>query len=355
MSLLLDARKKIHGKPHRVGTLDFALEPLVTVEKSQSAQDGARQSGRNLFQAKHATKQPQGSIHPIFLYGLLTSLILFILGSAYVWHEISMPISQNVSTQNNFLNQRINSPALELTVPAVEPSINPISSDAHEPSTTPFALQAKPHQPFNKSYMSKRAIAPHAIAMPPHTESLDDFLNQAYQEYRAGSFDKAQQHYQTVLTAESNNPDALLGLAAIAQHHHADSLAQNYYARVLKHDPRNAIAHAGIASFSTDDNRESRLKTLLNEQPEAPSLQLALGNHYAEQSKWNEAQQAYFNAFKLAPNNAELAFNLAISLEKIGQRKLAAKYYQQALILDKNHSEGFNHQEIELRAAQLNQ
>ena len=130
-------------------------------------------------------------------------------------------------------------------------------------------------------------------------EPIDPILNNAYLAYRSGKFDQAQQLYRRALNLDSSNTDALLGLAVIAQRRGEDNLAAHYYAQVLALDPRNAVANAGMSALSNDDNRESRLKTLLNEQPDSSSLHFALGNYYAEQARWGEAQQAYFNAYKV--------------------------------------------------------
>src|SRR5450759_5046257 len=116
---------------------------------------------------------------------------------------------------------------------------------------------------------------------------------------------------------------------------------------------RNVAANAGMSALTTDDNRESRLKTLLNEQQNSSSLHFALGNYYAEQARWGEAQQAYFNGYRLEPDNAELAFNLAVSLDRLGQKKSAAQYYQRALQLDPEHNAGFDHAKISQRIEEL--
>jgi Flp pilus assembly protein TadD len=57
----------------------------------------------------------------------------------------------------------------------------------------------------------------------------------------------------------------------------------------------------------------------------------------------------------LDPNNAEFSFNLAVSLDHLGQTKLAAQYYQRAIQLDPSHSTGFNHSQIAQRIAELEQ
>lgn len=181
-------------------------------------------------------------------------------------------------------------------------------------------------------------------------------LNNAYLAYRSGKLDEAQQMYLEALGKDARNSDALLGLAAVAQLRGEDRFAAQYYARVLALDPRNAVANAGMSALSTDDNNESRLKTLLREQRDSAALHFALGNLYAGQSRWGEAQLAYFNAYTLDSKNAELAFNLAVSLDRLGQNKLAAQHYQRALQLDqagvdKPHS--FDHTQISKRIEDL--
>jgi tetratricopeptide (TPR) repeat protein len=47
-------------------------------------------------------------------------------------------------------------------------------------------------------------------------------------------------------------------------------------------------------------------------------------------ARWNDAQQAYFRAYSAEPDNPDILYNLAISLEHLRQNKLAAQYYAQA-------------------------
>jgi uncharacterized protein HemY len=63
--------------------------------------------------------------------------------------------------------------------------------------------------------------------------------------------------------------------------------------------------------------------------PIRPSLNFALGNLYAQQGRWNDAQQAYFRAYAGDGDNPDYPlFNLAVSLEQLRQPKLALQYYQ---------------------------
>lgn len=173
------------------------------------------------------------------------------------------------------------------------------------------------------------------LRIAPHpAESLDPMLKQAYQSYLKGNFDHAHLLYQQVLKQQPRNQDALLGLAVVAQYRGEVQQALSYYALVLMLNPQNAWANAGVTALNGDENRESALKNWLQDQPDSAALHFALGNHYANEARWAEAQQAYFTAHKLDPRDASVAFNLAVSLEQLGQDKLAAQYYQQALQLN---------------------
>ena len=72
---------------------------------------------------------------------------------------------------------------------------------------------------------------------------------------------------------------------------------------------------------------ESRLKGIVSEQPESAAAQFALGNLYAAQQRWADAQQAYFKAYSADAESPDILYNLAVSLEHMNQAKLAYQYY----------------------------
>ena len=205
--------------------------------------------------------------------------------------------------------------------------------------------------------------APHDTAPQPiHIEhgqegyAVDPTLLAAWQAYRSGDLRTAWQHYSDVLKKDAKNRDALLGMAAIAQQQSQDAIAVRYYNKVLMLDPRDPIAHAGMLSLLGPGNEagaESRLKLLLSQQPQSAALHFALGNLYLEQSRWSDAQQAYFNACNLEQDNAQFAFNLAVSLDHLGQGKLAAQHYLRALQLDLSDNPGFNRAQTQQRINEL--
>ena len=366
MSLLIDARKKSQlaqnaetsDSNHSAQELGLAPHPDSTYPPDSPAapspDNRARLAGQNLFNAKSfAPSFARARINRNLLFALGGTVLLLTAGAGYVWYIIS--------PGNTLPPHPISRPAgasLEKPVPAAMPPQN--SRVPEVVSAQVAALKpANIPKPTHTSKPSAQAALPqahknNAMHIEQHQdEPIDPLLNNAYLAYRSGKLEQAQQLYREALRLDSNNADALLGLAAIAQRRGADSMAAHYYAQVMALDPRNAVANAGMSALTTDDNRESRLKTLLNEQQNSSSLHFALGNYYAGQARWSEAQQAYFNAYKLEPDNAELAFNLAVSLERLGQKKSAAKYYQRALQLDSGNNANFDHANISQRIEEL--
>ena len=169
--------------------------------------------------------------------------------------------------------------------------------------------------------------------------SVSPVLMSAYDAYNAGNDIEATKLYKQVLQRDVRNVDALLGLGAIAQRQGRVLDENGWYGKVLELEPRNSIARAFTLAYILESqpqtdvvNSESRLKSLLEKQPDDANLHAALGNFYADLSQWSAAQSAYFEAYRLNAS-ADNAYNLAISLDQLGKSKLALPYYQRALQL----------------------
>ncbi|HLY96556.1 MAG TPA: tetratricopeptide repeat protein, partial [Sideroxyarcus sp.] len=245
--------------------------------------------------------------------------------------------------------------------PALVPFIPPQEKSVPMPPQQPLvtARNEEFDAPRNKPKASRPSSRPAAtpgvaIQRKVETDTVTPALLGAYQAYQRGDYITAAQGYREVLGKDVHNRDALLGLAAIAQQQGQDEAAQQYYRQLLVLDPRDPAAQTALMAYSPDEgNTESRLKLLLAEQPRSAALHFALGNYYAGLSGWGDAQQYYFNAHTLEPANAQFTFNLAVSLDHLGQRKLAAQYYQQALQLDVSGHSGFDHAQAQQRLNEL--
>lgn len=208
-----------------------------------------------------------------------------------------------------------------------------------------------------KTSQSSSKRAPVKLISHALTVGVDPTLLAAYQAFSRGEYAAAQQQYRQVLQGDVRNVDALLGMAAIAERQGRDADAQGWYQKVLEIEPRNIIAQSTMVSTQTNTDvvgTESRLKSMLAQQPEAANLHASLGNLYAEQSQWPFAQEAFFNACRFAPNNADYAFNLAISLDQMGKSNLALKQYQRALeLLNKSGASSPDKTQLEARIKAL--
>ena len=160
----------------------------------------------------------------------------------------------------------------------------------------------------------------------------------------AGDLAAARSEYASLLLLDSRNPDALQAMAAISLRQGQPELAGEFFLRVLASDPRNVLAQAGLTSLKgqSDSMRsQSLLKTLIAAQPDRPVLHFALGNLYAGRGLWNEARQAYLNALRTEPDNPDILFNIAVSLDRLHKPGLALNYYLRAWALADERSSGF--------------
>ena len=180
-------------------------------------------------------------------------------------------------------------------------------------------------------------------------------VQQAYQAFNSGQLGTARQQYEAVLQQDANNRDALLGLAAVALRENQGAQAAALYVRLLEINPDDGVALAGLIGLRQGDvvQSEAKLKAILARSPDSGPVLFALGNVYAKQRRWNEAQQQFFRAYSAVPGNPDYAFNLAVGLDRLNQPKLAATYYQRALTLAQTAPAAFDQAVVQARLREL--
>ena len=183
--------------------------------------------------------------------------------------------------------------------------------------------------------------------------AMDPLVTDAYNAYQQGKLKEAQLLYQQALVNTPQKRDALLGLAAIAALENESITAMELYSRLLVLDPSDPVAQASLLELMPAGSlteQERQLRRLLERHPAVAPLAYALGNFYASQQRWSEAQPFYFRALQLAKTgvlpegeiNPDYAFNLAVSLEHLNQAQPAKNYYQEALEYAVNYPAGFD-------------
>jgi tetratricopeptide (TPR) repeat protein len=206
--------------------------------------------------------------------------------------------------------------------PAAEPMQRPAPRRTRKSADTTLAAA-----PSLENQLSRQPADP--------VETVSPAVAQAYRALQSGKLDQAETLYRAAAEAEPQNLDAVLGLATIAAQRGNAQQAIGFYDRALELEPHNAVALAGLISIigqADPQLSESRLKQLIAREP-SPFLYFSLGNLYAGQRAWASAQNAYFQAYQLQPDNPDYAYNLAIGLEHLNQPKLALTYYRKALDL----------------------
>jgi tetratricopeptide (TPR) repeat protein len=178
-----------------------------------------------------------------------------------------------------------------------------------------------------------------------------------YRAYTSGDLATARSEYEQALRDEPANRDALLGLAAIDVRTGRYESAEALYLRVLQLEPRDPQAQAALISLRSGRSdplaTESRVKTMLAQDPSAHVLNFALGNELAQQNRWAEAQQEYFKAYTAEPDNADFAYNVAVSLDHLRKPREALDYYQRAIGLSQKRGASFDLAAAKARASEL--
>jgi Flp pilus assembly protein TadD len=165
------------------------------------------------------------------------------------------------------------------------------------------------------------------------TASVPTTVANAYQAFQRGDYATALMQYRHYLDIDPRSRDALLGIGAAAVRLGQMDEARQAYRTALAVDPKDAVASAALASLANDgdiEGSEGKLRQIYDAQP-TPAAASALGGLLSRQGRWREAQDYYFRAYNAAPNDPDNAFNLAVSLDALGERKLAAEYYGKAL------------------------
>lgn len=351
------------------GKVDRPAAPEVKDFKAQMEQSAAQ----NLFAAKQPEK-PASNKAFVIAIGVVTLLSAAGIGG-YFWWQLQPKSGLAVG------NIAVRTPPPATPAPVVAPMnaaatpATPLASSAPViPAANLAAAKATPagnddedaeEAPAKPTQRTRQA--PARAEPESDAESLvrvtraplkvNPALAKGFDAFNRGDFSTAQADYDRVLKSEPRNIDALHGLAAIATRQGKAEQADWYYQRLLEADPRDAVAMANLINSKSQIDpvaAESRLKVLAAEQPELAAPHFSLGNLYGKQNRWNEAQQAYFRAYGADPENADILYNLAISLEHLRQNKLASQYYALALSAAKSRPGTFDPEQAanRLRALQ---
>jgi tetratricopeptide (TPR) repeat protein len=256
-------------------------------------------------------------------------------------------------------------PGLPASSSVQEPARASVPEPARTPAPPPAELRpkppvARPAAPVETPRLAAPEPRPAPVQPQPAARPVAQVhakVESGYAAYVAGDLATARGEYEQALREEPANRDAQLGLAALDVKAGRYEAAEGAYLRLLQGNPRDVEAQAALIALRGGRLdplvAESRVKSLLAAEPRAHVLNFTLGNQLAQQGRWAEAQQEYFKAFSAEPDNADFAYNLAVSLDHLRQPRLALEYYRRAVALAKTRGASFDAAAAQARIAQL--
>ncbi|WP_018607759.1 tetratricopeptide repeat protein [Uliginosibacterium gangwonense] len=380
MSLLIDAlrqaeqtRQESAAPTEPTAAPKLRLEPLSAQEAMQaeemlstppasrrSPSPNAQQTQRAAAQQMFSAKQAGPNRFPLIL--AITALSILVIGSAYLWWA-TQPRSQIA------LHPTTDAPAVQQPIlpplPVSQSATSPVADTP--PPSAPRKVQGVEPAPAGPPSASVKKAAPTQLATLAEATSptvrrttaasaAPSTLNQAYDAYAQGNLAQAYTLYREALRNDPKNTDALTGLGTLSLRAGHQEEATRYFREALVADPKNPLARSQLLSMQADaapQEAESRLKSMLAEQPDDPSAYFTLGTLYTRQGRWKEAQQSFFQAYTLDGKNPDILYNLAVSLEHLHQNKLASQFYERAAAAAATMTAGFDAQAAARRAQQL--
>lgn len=360
------------GAPAAEPASQGAPRPAAGARAKPEPQAAQRAAARKPFEAK--MREPNPRLPFYITTGVLGAFAVATV--IYFWIQLRPPQSLFVKDPKPPAGEVAvaeikpapqSAPRLESAPPGTLPGLPGTSAPA--PAAAPSPAPAPERKPPAIAAQARSAEPPRATPKPRPRTAPDDaapatrpvraaltttrplarihpMVASGYAAYQAGDMERARRDYESALADEPGNRDALLGLAAVETRAQRFAAAEGLYRQVLQIDPRDAHAQAsllGLRAAQIDPvSAESRLKGLIANDSAESVLYFSLGNQYAQQSRWAEAQQAFAKAAGMDPDNADYAYNYAVSLEQMRQPAAALQQYRRALVLGLKRTSSFD-------------
>lgn len=307
------------------------------------------------------SSHPARRITLALLAGVL--IILATTGGYYYWNKYSSSATAGTLIANPPVT---NLPAFPEVTSITEETAAATPAPAQAQVTFTSVQPSQSPDSTNIDTASSAAAAQTTTAQPMRIEihrgrqdsSVDPLLVEAYSAYQHRDYLRAGQLYSRVLRKQPGNRDALLGIAGVSILTGDTDTARRYYEKLLDISPGDSTARAALQSMQAgiDPLRQSsRLQHMLESDRNNAHLHFSLGNRYLELGEWKKAQQAFFDAVRLAPDHPDYNYNLAVSLDHLAITDQALVYYQRAQELARFSATLFNSAQLERRIHELQQ
>lgn len=159
-------------------------------------------------------------------------------------------------------------------------------------------------------------------------------LESAYNSLIAGDQQYAITLYKEVLDEDPENTMALFGLATT--YHRAGQLkmARPLYAQLLEIDPHHVEGLNNFLVLLADESPDEALRELEKLQRSHPSfspVEAQMAAIYEKKGEFAKAVQKMSQALAISPENLKYQYNMAIILDRMGDWREAANWYQRLI------------------------
>jgi len=159
-----------------------------------------------------------------------------------------------------------------------------------------------------------------------------------------GEVDKALADYASVLGASPGRVGVLLKQGSLLQKLGKSEAAAEAYQEAIKHDPRAAIAYNNLAWMAAEgrknlDQAEKWARTAIELGPNVSAFHDTLGWVQRARGDSKAAEKSLLHATSLGGVTASTFHHLGVVQAELGKKAEAAKAFERALALDKNHAE----------------
>jgi protein O-GlcNAc transferase len=157
--------------------------------------------------------------------------------------------------------------------------------------------------------------------------------------------DKAEENYQQALDAESDNTDAILGLAQVAQQRGRMETARSYLMRskTLAASSAATLYRFALVALRAGNPEEANAAMVqaTKLQPNDDAYFLLLGTTWLQKPDLVEAEKAFRRSLQLKPNNPQSQMSLGYALLMQKQYPEAKLWLEKSVALDSHTPETF--------------
>ncbi|XP_067351825.1 protein O-mannosyl-transferase TMTC1 isoform X4 [Channa argus] len=188
----------------------------------------------------------------------------------------------------------------------------------------------------NQVWLSREALFRSGIQTLPHNAKVH--YNYANFLKDSGRHQEAIHHYNTALRLYPRHASAMNNLGTLT---HNPEEAERYYRKALDINPQHNRALFNLGNLLKSQGKEKTAEGLLKDSihygPHFADAYSSLASLYAEQKRFDEANEIYLKGIENCPDSSDLHNNYGVFLVDTGEGELAAAHYQQAVRLKPAH------------------